>query len=228
MNEAMRDWVTNVADTFYCIGTAAGPHPYPAMVRDFQCVIGEETRSADAGGRGPAAGQSLVACIGGGSNAIGLFHPFLDEPGDRDLSASRRRAMGSTAERPCGLARRRPARRAARQSHLSAAGRGRADRRRPFDLRRPRLSRHRAGAFLAATRRAASTYLSATDNEALDAFQLCAQAGRHHPGAGAGARARQSDRTSRRKSRSDHLMVMNISGRGDKDIFTVAEHLGGM
>src|SRR5271167_849440 len=80
MNEALRDWVTNVADTFYCIGTAAGPHPYPAMVRDFQCVIGEETRvqMQAAEGRLP---DSLVACIGGGSNAIGLFHPFLDDAG---------------------------------------------------------------------------------------------------------------------------------------------------
>ena len=79
MNEALRDWVTNVSDTFYCIGTAAGPHPYPAMVRDFQCVIGEETRRQmqEAEGRLP---DSLVAAIGGGSNAIGLFHPFLDDP----------------------------------------------------------------------------------------------------------------------------------------------------
>jgi len=78
MNEALRDWVTNVGDTFYCIGTAAGPHPYPAMVRDFQCVIGNETRAQmqKREGRLP---DSLVACIGGGSNAIGLFHPFLDD-----------------------------------------------------------------------------------------------------------------------------------------------------
>ena len=80
MNEALRDWVTNVADTFYCIGTVAGPHPYPAMVRDFQSVIGREAREQMllAEGRLP---DSLVACIGGGSNAIGLFHPFLDDPG---------------------------------------------------------------------------------------------------------------------------------------------------
>jgi tryptophan synthase beta chain len=79
MNEALRDWVTNVADTFYCIGTVAGPHPYPAMVRDFQSVIGHETRAQlqKAEGRLP---DTLVACIGGGSNAMGLFHPFLDEP----------------------------------------------------------------------------------------------------------------------------------------------------
>ncbi len=78
MNEALRDWVTNVEDTFYCIGTAAGPHPYPAMVRDFQSIIGEEVRAQmqAAEGRLP---DSLIACIGGGSNAIGLFHPFLDD-----------------------------------------------------------------------------------------------------------------------------------------------------
>lgn len=79
MNDALRDWVTNVESTFYCIGTIAGPHPYPAMVRDFQCVIGDETRvqMQEAEGRLP---DSLVACIGGGSNAMGLFHPFLDDP----------------------------------------------------------------------------------------------------------------------------------------------------
>src|SRR5438309_345231 len=78
MNEALRDWVTNVADTFYCIGTVAGPHPYPMMVRDFQSVIGNETRAQmlEAEGRSP---DSLIACIGGGSNAMGLFHPFLDD-----------------------------------------------------------------------------------------------------------------------------------------------------
>src|SRR5487761_2726224 len=78
MNEALRDWVTNVTDTFYCIGTVAGPHPYPAMVRDFQSIIGREAKEQilAAEGRLP---DSLIACIGGGSNAIGLFHPFLDD-----------------------------------------------------------------------------------------------------------------------------------------------------
>src|SRR4029078_7535800 len=78
MNEALRDWVTNVANTFYCIGTVAGPHPYPAMVRDFQCVIGDETRAQmhEAEERRT---DALIACIGGGSNAMGLFHPFLDD-----------------------------------------------------------------------------------------------------------------------------------------------------
>src|SRR5258708_34153948 len=80
MNEALRDWVAHVDDTFYIIGTVAGPHPYPAMVRDFQCIIGEEVRTQmqAAEGRLP---DTLVACVGGGSNAMGLFHPFLDDPG---------------------------------------------------------------------------------------------------------------------------------------------------
>ena len=117
MNEALRDWVTNVADTFYCIGTAAGPHPYPAMVRDFQCVIGEETRvqMQAAEGRLP---DSLFACIGGGSNAIGLFHPFLDDPVRGDLW-SRGRGLWSRQEAR-RLARGRQAWRLARQSHLFA------------------------------------------------------------------------------------------------------------
>jgi tryptophan synthase beta chain len=84
MNEALRDWVTNVEDTFYCIGTVAGPHPYPEMVRDFQSVIGKETREQilEREGRLP---DALVACIGGGSNAIGLFHPFLDDKDVRSI-----------------------------------------------------------------------------------------------------------------------------------------------
>ena len=105
MNEALRDWVTNVDDTFYIIGTVAGPHPYPAMVRDFQSVIGNETRAqiAEAEGRLP---DTLVACIGGGSNAIGLFHPFLDDP---TVADDRRRGGGPRASRPACTPPRSPA-----------------------------------------------------------------------------------------------------------------------
>ena len=108
-------------DTYYCIGTVAGPHPYPAMVRDFQCVIGEETRAQmlELEGRLP---DSLVACIGGGSNAIGLFHPFLDEPG-RDVRRRSGRPRARRSQRPRGLDHRRAPRRAARQPHLSYADR---------------------------------------------------------------------------------------------------------
>ena len=94
MNEALRDWVAHVDDTFYCIGTAAGPHPYPAMVRDFQCIIGEETKAQmqAAEGRLP---DSIFACIGGGSNAIGIFHPLSGRSPMSRSSASRRRGTGS-------------------------------------------------------------------------------------------------------------------------------------
>ena len=148
MNEALRDWVTNVRDTYYCIGTVAGPHPYPAMVRDFQCVIGEETRAQmlELEGRLP---NSLVACIGGGSNAIGLFHPFLDEP---EIEMFGVEAAGHGLDVPNGHAasiKRRTPGRAARQPHLSVANRRRPNSRRPFDLRRARLSRRRAGALVA-------------------------------------------------------------------------------
>ena len=124
MNEALRDWVTNVADTFYCIGTVAGPHPYPAMVRDFQCIIGRETREQmqAAEGRLP---DSLIACIGGGSNAMGLFHPFLDE---RAIEIYGVEAAGHGLDRAaCGLDRRRQAGRAARQPHVFADERRRTD-----------------------------------------------------------------------------------------------------
>ena len=128
MNEALRDWVTNVADTFYCIGTVAGPHPYPMMVRDFQSVIGRETREQmlAAEGRLP---DSLVACIGGGSNAMGLFHPFLD---DTQIEMYGVEAAGhGLRQRPARrLDRRRQAGRAARQPHLSPDGRATARSRR--------------------------------------------------------------------------------------------------
>ena len=150
MNEALRDWVTNVADTFYCIGTVAGPHPYPAMVRDFQSIIGRETREQmmQAEGRLP---DSLVAAIGGGSNAIGLFHEFLDE---RQIEIYGVEAAGHGLTRPARrLDRRRTARRAARQPHLPPHERRRPDPGCPLDLGRPRLSGHRTRAFLAARRR---------------------------------------------------------------------------
>src|SRR5215471_15749756 len=148
MNEALRDWVTNVADTFYCIGTVAGPHPYPMMVRDFQSIIGNETRAQmlEAEGRSP---DSLIACIGGGSNAMGLFHPFLDEP-QVEIYGVEAAGHGLAS----GLHRGRPAGGPARQPHLSLDERRRPDQRGPLDLRRSRLSRHRAGARLAQRRQA--------------------------------------------------------------------------
>ncbi len=154
MNEALRDWVTNVRDTYYCIGTVAGPHPYPAMVRDFQCVIGEETRVADAGGRGPSARQPRRLH----RRRLERDRPLSPVPrraSDRDVRGRGGRARARCPQRPRGLDQWRQARRPARQPHLSPADRRRADPRRPFDLGRARLSGRRARAFLAATTSAA-------------------------------------------------------------------------
>ena len=223
MNEALRDWVTNVADTFYCIGTAAGPHPYPAMVRDFQCIIGEETKQQmqKAEGRLP---DSLFACIGGGSNAIGLFHPFLDDP---SVEIYRRRGGGFRASRQArGLARRR----AAGVLHgnrtyllMDADGQIEEGHSISAGLDYPGIGPEHS--WLKETGRV--TYLSATDAEALAAFQQCARLEGIIPALEpAHALAKVAD-IAPEKPR-DHLMVVNISGRGDKDIFTVADHLGGM
>ncbi len=222
MNEALRDWVTNVANTFYCIGTVAGPHPYPMMVRDFQSIIGNETREQmlEAEGRLP---DSLIACIGGGSNAMGLFHPFLDEPHDRNL---RRGGGGPRAvERLArGLDRRRPARGAARQPHLSAHGRGRADQRGALDLRRPRLSRHRPGARLAQRHRAGRNTFRRRTRRRWPRSSCARGSKASSPRSSPRMRWRRVMDLAPQKPR-DHLMVVNLSGRGDKDLASVADYL---
>ena len=169
MNEALRDWVTNVHNTFYCIGTVAGPHPYPMMVRDFQCVIGDETRvqMQEAEGRLP---DSLVACIGGGSNAMGLFHPFLDDP-SVEIFGVEAAGHGLTQLHAASIAGGRPGVLHGNRTYL-LDGRRRPDPGRAFDLGRARLSRHRPGAFLAARDRPRHLS-SATDDEALAAFSCC-------------------------------------------------------
>jgi tryptophan synthase beta chain len=225
MNEALRDWVTNVADTFYCIGTAAGPHPYPMMVRDFQCVIGNEVRAQmlEQEGRLP---DSLVAAIGGGSNAIGLFHPFLDEEGvdmfgveaaGRGLDVPNGHAASITGGRPGVLHGNRTYLLQTDdgqilEGHSISAG-----------LDYPGVGPEHA--WLNDVGRV--TYLSATDAEALEAFQLCSKLEGIIPALEpAHALAKVIELAPKRPK--DHLMVMNMCGRGDKDIFAVAEHLGGM
>ncbi len=225
MNEALRDWVTNVADTFYCIGTAAGPHPYPMLVRDFQSIIGQEVREQVqlAEGRLP---DSLVACIGGGSNAIGLFHPFLDdrsveiygvEAAGHGLSVDNGHAASLAGGRPGVLHGNRtyllmdPDGQIL-EGHSISAG-----------LDYPGIGPEHA--WLKETGRV--TYLSATDKEALHAFQLCSRLEGIIPAlepAHAIAKVLELAPTKPK----DHIMVMNLCGRGDKDIFNVAEHLGGM
>ncbi len=225
MNEALRDWVTNVDDTFYCIGTAAGPHPYPAMVRDFQCVIGDETRKqmTEQEGRLP---DSLFACIGGGSNAIGLFHPFLDDPSVEMYGVE---AAGHGLDVPNGhaasLAGGRPGVLHGNRTYLLMDGDGQI------------LEGHSISAGLDypgvgpehswLKENGRVTYLSATDKEALAAFQVCSRLEGIIPALEpAHALAKIIDIAP--KKPKDHLMVLGLSGRGDKDIFTVADHLGGM
>ena len=225
MNEALRDWVTNVANTFYCIGTAAGPHPYPAMVRDFQCVIGNEARvqMQEAEGRLP---DSLIAAIGGGSNAIGLFHPFLDDPSVQIFGVE---AAGHGLEVENGhaasLAGGKPGVLHGNRTYLLMDGDGQINEGHSISagLDYPGIGPEHA--WLRDVGRV--KYLSATDKEALDAFQLCSRLEGIIPALEpAHALAKVIELAP--KLPKDHLMVMNLCGRGDKDIFAVAEHLGGM
>jgi tryptophan synthase beta chain len=222
MNEALRDWVTNVETTFYCIGTVAGPHPYPMMVRDFQSVIGRETREQmlAAEGRLP---DSLVACIGGGSNAMGLFHPFLD---DKDIEIFGVEAAGhglTTGLHAASIAGGRPGVLHGNRTYLLMNEDGQIQEAHSISagLDYPGIGPEHS--WLNDLGRV--KYLSATDQEALDAFQLCCQLEGIIPALEpAHALAKVLDLAPTKPK--DHLMVMNMCGRGDKDIFAVAEHLG--
>src|SRR6476620_2339257 len=219
LNEALRDWVANVEDTFYCIGTVAGPHPYPAMVRDFQSVIGRETREQmlKREGRLP---DSLVAAIGGGSNAMGLFFPFLDDP---DVAIYGVEAAGHGLD--SGL-------------HAASISGGRHG---VLHGNKTYLLMDDDGQIIEAHSISAGldypgigpehawlhdlgrvTYLSATDQEALAAFKLCCELEGIIPALEpAHALAKVMEIAPERPR--DHLLVMNMCGRGDKDIFTVAQ-----
>jgi tryptophan synthase beta chain len=224
MNDALRDWVTNVESTFYCIGTAAGPHPYPMMVRDFQCVIGNETREQmlAAEGRLP---DSLIAAIGGGSNAIGLFHPFLD---DTNIAIYGVEAAGhglSSGLHAASLTGGRPGVLHGNRTYLLMDEDGQIKDAHSISagLDYPGIGPEHS--YLHDIKRV--QYISATDDEALAAFQLCSKLEGIIP-ALEPAHALAKVIEIAPKLPKDHLMVMNLCGRGDKDIFTVAEHLGGM
>ncbi|GJD46400.1 Tryptophan synthase beta chain [Methylobacterium cerastii] len=222
MNEALRDWVTNVADTFYCIGTVAGPHPYPAMVRDFQSIIGRETKEQmlEAEGRLP---DSLVACIGGGSNAMGLFHPFLD---DREVEIFGVEAAGhgvSSGLHAASLSGGRPGVLHGNRTYLLMDDDGQIADAHSISagLDYPGIGPEHA--WLHESGRV--TYLSATDQEALGAFKLCSmQEGIIPALEPAHALAKVLEMAPNKPA--DHLMVMNLCGRGDKDIPQVAEIFG--
>ena len=222
MNEALRDWVTHVADTFYIIGTVAGPHPYPAMVRDFQAVIGRETREQlwEAEGRGP---DSLVACIGGGSNAMGLFYEFLDDP---DVAMYGVEAAGrglETGAHAASLTTGRPGVLHGNRTYLLQDGDGQIMEAHSISagLDYPGVGPEHA--WLHETGRV--TYVSATDAEALDAFRLCARQEGMLP-ALEPAHALAYVCKLAPALPGDHLLVMNLCGRGDKDVYTVAATLG--
>ena len=222
MNEALRDWVTNVETTFYCIGTVAGPHPYPMMVRDFQSVIGRETREQmlAAEGRLP---DSLVACIGGGSNAMGLFHPFLD---DKEIEIYGVEAAGhglTTGLHAASIAGGRPGVLHGNRTYLLMDDDGQIKEAHSISagLDYPGIGPEHS--WLSDLGRV--KYLSATDAEALNAFQLCCKLEGIIPALEpAHALAKVLELAPAKPV--DHLMVMNMCGRGDKDIFAVAEHLG--
>ena len=222
MNEALRDWVTNVEDTFYIIGTAAGPHPYPAMVRDFQCVIGNEVKEQmqEMEGRLP---DTCVAAIGGGSNAIGLFHPFLDDDKVKLIGVEAAGHGIETGEHCASLNGGRPGVLHGNRTYLLQTDDGQI------------LDGHSISAgldypgigpehsWLRDTGRV--EYVYATDNEALAAFQLCTRKEGIIPALEPSHALAYVAKLAPTLPK-DHLIVMNMCGRGDKDVDAVAGYLG--
>ena len=222
MNDALRDWVANVRDTFYLIGTAAGPHPYPAMVRDFQCVIGEEAKAQlrEAEGRLP---DVAIAAIGGGSNAIGLFHPFLDDPGVRLIgveAAGHGLDSGLTA---ASLSRGRPGVLHGNRTYLLQDDDGQIVEAHSISagLDYPGVGPEHS--WLKEIGRV--EYVAVTDDEALAAFQLCTRSEGIIPALEPSHALAHVMKIAPEMAR-ENIILLNLCGRGDKDIFTVAEQLG--
>ncbi len=222
MNDALRDWVTNVGDTFYIIGTVAGPHPVPMMVRDFQSVIGREVRDQmmEAEARPP---DTLVACIGGGSNAMGLFHPFLDDPEVRMCGVEAAGHGIDTGAHAASLTGGVPGVLHGNRTYLLQDDDGQILEAHSISagLDYPGIGPEHA--WLHDIGRI--EYVSATDQEALDAFQLCSRMEGIIP-ALEPAHALAHVAKIAPELPKDHIIVMNLCGRGDKDIFTVADVLG--
>ena len=222
MNEALRDWVTNVHDTYYLIGTAAGPHPYPAMVRDFQSVIGTEARAQilEMEGRLP---DAVVACVGGGSNALGLFHPFLNDAGVKIIGVEAAGDGMHTTRHAAAITGGRPGVLHGNKTYLLQDEEGQI------------LEAHSISAgldypgigpelsWLHDTGRA--QYLTTTDDEALEAFQLCARLEGIIPALESSPAIARLGEIARDIGKGG-VIVMNLSGRGDKDVATVAKALG--
>jgi tryptophan synthase beta chain len=222
MNEALRDWVSHVDDTFYIIGTVAGPHPYPAMVRDFQCVIGNEVREQIAAKEGRLP-DTLVACIGGGSNAIGLFHPFLDEPEVRMIGVEAAGHGVATGEHAAALSAGMPGVLHGSRSYLLQDDDGQVIEAHSISagLDYPGVGPEHA--WLKDVGRV--EYEPVTDEEALAAFRLCSELEGILPALEPAHALAHVVKIAPDLPR-DHLIVMNLCGRGDKDIFTVADAMG--
>lgn len=222
MNEALRDWVATVHDTFYIIGTAAGPHPYPELVRDFQSVIGTESRAQmlEAEGRLP---DLLIAAVGGGSNAIGLFHPFLDDP---DVAMIGVEAAGKgidTKEHAASLTGGAPGILHGNKTYLLQDEDGQITEAHSISagLDYPGIGPEHS--WLHESGRV--EYLPITDTQALDAFQLCCKLEGIIP-ALESSHALAALETKARELPEDKIILVNVSGRGDKDIYTVARAMG--
>ena len=222
LNEALRDWVANVESTFYIIGTVAGPHPYPAMVRDFQSVIGEEVREQLMGAEGRLP-DSLVACIGGGSNAMGLFYPFLDDPEVRIIGVEAAGHGLETGEHAASLTGGGPGVLHGNRTYLLQTDDGQIKEAHSISagLDYPGIGPEHA--WLHDLKRV--EYVSATDKEALAAFSLCSRLEGIIPALEPSHALAHVAKMAPGLPK-DHLIVMNMCGRGDKDIFTVADALG--
>ena len=222
MNEALRDWVANVHDTFYIIGTAAGPHPYPELVRDFQSVIGIEAKAQmlEAEGRLP---DLLVAAVGGGSNAIGLFHPFLDDPEVKMLGIEAAGHGVDTTKHAASLNGGEPGILHGNRTYLLQDEDGQITEPHSISagLDYPGIGPEHAWLHEIGRVR----YEPITDVEALDAFQLCSRVEGIIPALEC-AHALAAIAKCARDYRQDQIILLNLSGRGDKDIFTVAAELG--
>ncbi len=222
MNEALRDWVANVHDTFYIIGTAAGPHPYPELVRDFQSVIGIEARAQilEAEGRLP---DMLIACVGGGSNAIGLFHPFLDDP---DVAMVGVEAAGhgiESGEHAASLTGGSPGVLHGNRTYLLQDEDGQITEAHSISagLDYPGIGPEHS--WLHDIGRV--KYVPVTDDEAMASFQTCCQLEGIIPALESSHALAAAEKIAPKMGK-DQVIVLNLSGRGDKDIFTVADVLG--
>jgi tryptophan synthase beta chain len=222
MNDALRDWVANVHDTYYLIGTAAGPHPYPEMVRDFQSIIGREAKEQmqAAEGRLP---DTLVACIGGGSNAIGLFYPFLEDKSVNIIAVEAAGQGLNTEEHAASIAKGKKGVMHGNMSYYLQDDDGQISETHSISagLDYPGIGPEHA--WLHDTKRV--TYEAATDTQALAAFQLCARQEGIIPALEPSHALAHVCKIAP-KLPKDHLIIMNLCGRGDKDIFTVADALG--